>query len=52
MATGGILFPTPITMNERGDGHLARAALESISYTIKARLSQLETIVADKAEHV
>jgi len=52
IATGGILFPTPITMNERTDGHLARAALESISYTIKARLSQLETIVTDKPKNV
>lgn len=52
VTTGGILFPTPITMNERGDGHLARAALESISYTIKARLSQIESIVGGKAKDV
>ena len=52
ISTGGILFPTPITMNERGDGHLARAALESISYTIKARLSQLENILGHKPKNV
>jgi len=52
ITTGGILFPTPITMNERGDGHLARAALESISYTIKARLSQIESIVGRKPKDV
>ena len=52
VTTGGILFPTPITMNERGDGHLARAALESISYTIKERFSQIESIVSDKPKDV
>ena len=52
ITTGGILFPTPITMNERGDGHLARAALESISYTIKARLSQIESIMGRKPKDV
>ena len=52
VTTGGILFPTPITMNERSDGHLARAALESISYTIKARLSQIESIVGGKPKDV
>ncbi|MBR61759.1 MAG: hypothetical protein CL904_03750 [Dehalococcoidia bacterium] len=49
---GGILFPTPITMNERSDGHIARAALESISYTIKARISQIARIIGKKPSEI
>ena len=52
IATGGIVFPTPITMNERSDGHIARAALESISYTIKARISQISRILDNTPENV
>jgi len=41
LRTGGMLFPVPMTMNERGPGHLARAGLESAAYSIKTNLTQL-----------
>lgn len=52
ITTGAILLPAPITMNERGDGHLARAALESTAYTVKARLAQLEQNIGIEPKNV
>jgi sugar (pentulose or hexulose) kinase len=44
LRTGGMLFPVPMTMNERGPGHLARAGLESAAYSIKTNLTQLNEV--------
>ena len=49
---GGMVFPVPVTMNERGPGHLARAALESICYSIKANMEQLEDVTGRPAESI
>ena len=49
---GGMVFPVPVTMNERGPGHLARAALESICYSIKANMEQLGDVTGRPAESI
>ena len=49
---GGIVFPVPVTMNERGPGHLARAALESITFSIKANLEQLGDVTGAPPESI
>ena len=49
---GGMVFPVPVTMNERGPGHLARAALESVCYSIKANLEQLGDVTGRPAESI
>ncbi len=44
LRAGGLLFPVPVTMNERGPGHLARAGMESVAFAIKANLAQLTDV--------
>jgi sugar (pentulose or hexulose) kinase len=44
LRAGGLLFPVPVTMNERSPGHLARAGLESVAFSIKANLTQLTQV--------
>ena len=41
---GGIVFPVPITMNERGPGHIARAGLESTAFSIRSNLERLREL--------
>ena len=52
LRSGGILFPVPVTMNERGPGHLARAGLESAAYAIKANLEQLKEVTEMAPESI
>ncbi len=42
MRAGGFIFPVPLALSEMGMGNFARAALESVSYSIKANLEHLE----------
>ena len=46
---GGLLFPVPLTFSDTGRGHLARAALEAISYAIRANLEQAEALAGHQA---
>ena len=41
---GGLFFPTPLSFQEATRGHLFRAALENIVYSIKANLSTLDEV--------
>ena len=41
---GGLVFPVPLTFGGIGRGHAARAALESISFAVRANLEQLESV--------
>ncbi|MBI3953887.1 MAG: FGGY-family carbohydrate kinase [Chloroflexi bacterium] len=47
---GGLLFPVPLTASEATPGMLLRATLESIGYTVRANLEQLEAIAGPIAE--
>ncbi len=49
---GGWVFPVPITMNERGPGHLARAGLESAAFSIRASLERLEGVTGQPPRSV
>ena len=42
---GGIYFPVPVSHNEIGRGHLARAALEAIAYAVRSNVEQAEGLV-------
>ena len=44
LRSGGFVFPVPLTFADVGRGHLARAALESISFAVRANLEQLESV--------
>lgn len=44
MRQGGFVFPVPFTLDPPGVGHLARAAIESVAFSIKANLEQLESL--------
>ncbi|MDA1188427.1 MAG: FGGY-family carbohydrate kinase [Chloroflexi bacterium] len=50
--TGGLLFPTPVTLHEKSPGHLVRGVLEAASYTIRANLEQVETLSKTKASTI
>ena len=52
MRQGGFLFPMPLTFSEVGRGHLARAALEAIAYTVRANLEQAQDIAGEEARDV
>ena len=52
MRLGGFMFPVPLTFSDVGRGHLVRAALETIAYTIKANLEQLEALVGARATDI
>ena len=52
MRLGGFLFPVPLTFSDTGRGHLVRAALEAVAYTIKANLEQLEALVGAPAADI
>ncbi len=52
LRSGGVLFPVPVTMNERDPGHLARAGLESAAYSIKTNLQQLKTVTGRAPESI
>lgn len=42
MKSGGFIFPVPLTFSELGKGHLVRATLEGVAYSIRANLEQIE----------
>lgn len=44
LRAGGLVFPVPLTFDEVGQGHLARACLEATAYAIRANLEQIEQI--------
>ena len=52
LKTGGIYFPVPMTFNEISPGHLARAALEAMAYSIASNLEQVEDLAGEKAAGV
>ena len=42
MSTGGLLFPVPMTYGGAGRGHVVRAAIEAMAYTLRANVEQIE----------
>ena len=52
MRRGGIHFPVPLTMNAVTRGQIARAALESAAYAVKANLEQAESVAGSVADTV
>ncbi len=44
LRTGGLVFPVPLTFADVGRGHAARAALEALSFAVRANLEQLESV--------
>ena len=52
MRAGGFVFPVPMTFGGIGRGHLARAALESIAFAVRANLEQLERVSGKAAASV
>ena len=44
MSAGGLLFPVPMTFSGVGRGHLARASMEAMAYTLRANVEQIEDI--------
>lgn len=52
MRAGGFVFPVPMALSGMGKGHFARAALESVAYSIKANLEHLEATAGRSASLV
>ena len=52
MITGGFAFPVPMTLGGPTRGQLARAALESFAYAIRANLEQAEEVAGFAAHSV
>ena len=44
LRSGGFVFPVPMTFGGVGREHMARAALESIAFAVRANLEQLEAV--------
>ncbi len=44
LRTGGFVFPVPITFGGIGREHMAKAALESMAFAVRANLEQLESV--------
>ena len=44
LRSGGFVFPVPMTFGGIGREHMARAALESIAFSVRANLEQLEAV--------
>ena len=44
MKAGGLLFPVPMTYSGVGRGHVVRASIEAMAYTLRANLEQIEDI--------
>ena len=42
MSAGGLLFPVPLTYSGVGRGHVVRAAIEAMAYTLRANVEQIE----------
>jgi autoinducer 2 (AI-2) kinase len=52
MRTGGFLFPVPITFSGLSSGHIVRATLEAMAYTVRANLEQIEEMAGTQAVNV
>ena len=52
LRAGGLIFPVPLTFGGIGRGHAARAALESISFAVRANLEQLESVTGVAASRI
>ncbi len=52
MRTGGLVFPTPMTLGGPSGGQIARAALESFAYALRANLEQAETVAGFAADRI
>jgi autoinducer 2 (AI-2) kinase len=52
MKTGGFVMPVPLTFSSVGRGHLVRAYLESIAYSIRANIEQIEELSGKKASRI
>ena len=44
LRAGGLVFPVPLTFADIGRGHAARAALEALSFAVRANIEQLESV--------
>ena len=52
LRSGGFVFPVPMTFGGIGREHMARAALESIAFAVRANLEQLESVSGTPAASV
>ena len=52
LRSGGFVFPVPMTFGAIGREHMARAALESIAFAVRANLEQLEEVGGTPAASV
>ena len=52
LRSGGFVFPVPMTFGGIGREHMARAALESIAFAVRANLEQLEAVSGTPAASV
>ena len=52
LRAGGLVFPVPLTFGGIGRGHAAKAALESISFAVRANLEQLESVSGVAASRI
>ena len=52
LRSGGFVFPVPMTFGGIGREHMARAALESIAFAVRANLEQLEAVSGTPASSV
>ena len=52
MRAGGFVFPVPMTFGGIGREHVARAALESIAFAVRANLEQIERVSGRTAASV
>ena len=52
MRAGGFVFPVPLALSGMDKGNFARAALESVAYSIKANLEHLEATAGRSASLV
>ena len=52
LRAGGFVFPVPMTFDSIGREHVARAALESIAFAVRANLEQLERVSGKTAASV
>ncbi len=52
MRTGGLTFPAPLTLGGPTRGQIARAALESFAYALRANVEQAESVAGFDADKI
>ena len=52
LTVGGLLMPVPLTYQQIGGRHLARATLESIAYALRASLERVEQVSSQPANEI